>query len=123
MNSENIVTFLNQLIEIEDQIVKSLDESLGEIENPAVKEVLKGISLDSMKHAQMYSAAIELIRKTSKALSQRELHKQKRLIEKHIEMEASLIRRISEKTLKLKMRKSGFSYTRFFQMKRDIMSF
>ena len=96
MSSEKIVTFLNQLIEIENQIVKSLDESLVEIENPAVKEVLKGISLDSVKHAEMYSAAIELMRKTLKALSQRELDKQRSLIEKHIKMEATLIRRISE---------------------------
>jgi len=97
LSSENIVTFLNRLIETENQIVKSLDESLGEIENPVVKEVLKGISLDSAKHAQMYSAAIELIRKTSKALSQRELDKQRVLIEKHIEIERDLVRRLSGK--------------------------
>jgi len=84
LSSEKIVTFLNQLIEIENQIVKSLDESLVEIENPAVKEVLKGISLDSVKHAGMYSAAIELMRKTLEALSQRDLDKQRSLIEKHI---------------------------------------
>ena len=97
MSSEKIATFLNQLIEIEDQIVKSLDESLGEIENPVVKEVLKGISLDSTKHAQMYSAAIELIKKASKALSQQDLEKQKDLVKKHIEIERELVRRISEK--------------------------
>ena len=43
----------------------------------------------------MYSAAIELMRKTLKALSQRDLDKQRSLIEKHIKMEATLIRRIS----------------------------
>ena len=97
MSSEKTVSFLEKLIENENQIVKSLDESIGGIENPAVKGVLKGISLDSMKHAQMYSAAIELMMKTSKALSQLELDKQKELIEKHIKMERDLIKRISEK--------------------------
>ena len=81
--------------------MKSLDESIVEIENPAVKGVLKGISLDLMKHAQMYIAAIELM-KASKALSQLDLDKQKSLIEKHIKMEMKLISRISEKISKIK---------------------
>ncbi len=50
-----------------------------------------------MKHAQIYSAAIEVIRKTSKALSQQELDKQRALIEKHIEIERGLVKRISGK--------------------------
>lgn len=50
-----------------------------------------------MKHAQMYSSVIELMMRTSKALSQRELDKQKELIEKYIKIEMGLIKRISEK--------------------------
>jgi len=92
-----MIEFLNELIQIEKQIVRSLDESLVEIENPVVKGVLKGVSLDSAKHAQMYSAAIELMMRTSKALSEQELEKQRSLIKKHIEMEKGLIKRISEK--------------------------
>ena len=61
MSLDEIVSFLKEQVKIENQIVKSLDESIVEIENPAVKEILKGISLDSMKHAQMYFAAIELL--------------------------------------------------------------
>jgi len=45
----------------------------------------------------MYSAAIELMMRTSKALSEQELEKQRSLIKKHIEMEKDLIKRISEK--------------------------
>ena len=101
MSLDEIVSFLKEQVKIENQIVKSLDESIVEIENPAVKGVLKGISLDSMKHAQMYIAAIELM-KASKALSQLELDKQKSLIEKHIKMEMKLISRISEKISKIK---------------------
>jgi len=101
LSLDEIVSFLEEQVKIENQIVKSLDESIVEIENPAVKGVLKGISLDSMKHAQMYIAAIELM-KASKALSQLELDKQKSLIEKHIKMEMKLISRISEKISKIK---------------------
>jgi len=33
------------------------------IDNPAVKSVLKGISLDSVKHAEMYEAVKKLLEK------------------------------------------------------------
>ena len=102
MSLDEIVSFLKEQVKIENHIVKSLDESIVEIENPAVKGVLKWISLDSMKHAQMYIAAIELMTKASKTLSQLELDKQKSLIEKHIKMEMKLISRISEKISKIK---------------------
>jgi len=102
LSLDDIVSFLNEQVKIENQIVKSLDESLVEIENPAVKGVLKGISLDSAKHAHMYSAAVKLMRETSKALSQRGLDEQKRLIEKHIRIEMNLITRISEKIPQIK---------------------
>jgi len=38
--------------------VNSLNEALDEIDNPAVKAVLSGISLDSLKHADMYEAVL-----------------------------------------------------------------
>jgi len=102
LSLDEIVSFLKEQIKIENRIVKSLDESIIRIENPAVKGVLKGISLDSMKHAQMYLAAIELMTETSKALSQLELDEQKSLIEKHIKMEMKLIDRINEKIPQIK---------------------
>jgi rubrerythrin len=49
-----------------------------------------------MKHAEMYSAALELLTKVPQAITQKQLERQRKLIEKHIKMEANLIRRISE---------------------------
>ena len=49
-----LVVFLKEQIRIENKIVESLNSALREIGNPAVKGVLKGISLDSLKHAEMY---------------------------------------------------------------------
>jgi hypothetical protein len=82
-------------IKIENEIVDSLNSALVEIKNPPVKGVLKGISLDSVKHAEMYAAATELLTSVSQALGQEHLDKQKTLIEKHIRMEAELIKKIS----------------------------
>lgn len=97
MTSKNDVeAFIRRQIEIEREIVASLNEGVADIDNPAVKEVLKGISLDSTKHAGIYSAALELMTKTPKALTQEQLDRQVALVDRHIRMEAELIKRISE---------------------------
>ncbi|MGA2309276.1 MAG: ferritin-like domain-containing protein [Candidatus Bathyarchaeia archaeon] len=73
-----------------------MNKSLPEIGNPTVKGVLRGVSLDSVKHAQMYSSAVMLLTTVSKALTQENLDKQKDLVEKHIQMEAELIQKIGK---------------------------
>jgi len=93
--SKELVSFLREQIKIENKIVNSLNKALREIGNPAVKGVLKGISLDSVKHAEMYDAAVMLLTRVSQALSQEHLDKQRDLVEKHIRMEAELIEKIS----------------------------
>jgi len=50
--------------------VASLEKALVGMKNPAVKEVLKGVSLDSVKHAELYSAASTLLTNASTALTQ-----------------------------------------------------
>ena len=77
-------------------VEKSLNNSLVDIKNPTVKGVLKGISLDSVKHAEMYTSAVTLMTTVSQALTQEHLDKQKDLVEKHIRMEAELIDRIGK---------------------------
>ena len=97
MNSKgDLITFLERQIEIEKKIVESLENTLGEIGNPIVKGVLKGISLDSVKHAEMYEAAVKLLTRVSQALTQENLDKQRELVKEHIRIEVELIKRISE---------------------------
>jgi ribonucleotide reductase beta subunit family protein with ferritin-like domain len=81
---------------VENEIVRSLNNSLGDIKNPTVKGILKGISLDSVKHAEMYASAVMLMTTVSQALTQEHLDKQKDLVEKHIRMEAELIEKIGK---------------------------
>jgi len=98
LNSKDELTdFLKEQIKIENEIVDSLNSSLGEIGNPAVRGVLKGISLDSVKHAEMYSSAIGLLTSVQQALTQENLDKQRELVEKHIHLEAELIGKIGKK--------------------------
>jgi len=95
-SKDELLDFLKEQIKIENKIVSSLNSSLGEIRNPAVKGVLKGISLDSVKHAETYASAVKLLTRVSPALTQEDLDKQKELVEEHIRVEAELIKRISE---------------------------
>ena len=97
MNSKDeLVPFLKEQIKIENKIVESLNNALREIGNPIVKGVLKGISLDSVKHAEMYAAAAKLLTSVSQALTQELLDKQRELVKEHIRIEAGLIERIGE---------------------------
>ncbi|MEM4736773.1 MAG: hypothetical protein QXD41_02780 [Nitrososphaeria archaeon] len=106
MGTKNeLVSFLKEQIKVENEIVDSLNKGLVDVENPAVKGTLKGISLDSLKHADMYASAIELLTKAPKALSQKQLDRQKELVDKHIRTEAFLIKRISEQIANIKDKK------------------
>ena len=97
MKSKNeLITFMKEQIKIENEIVDSLNSALVDVKNPPVKGVLKGISLDSVKHAEMYAAATELLTSVSQALSQEHLDKQRALVEKHIRIEEELIKKINK---------------------------
>jgi len=106
LGSKNELTdFLKGQIKIENRIVESLNSSLGEMGNPAVRGVLKGISLDSVKHAEMYASAVSLLTSVQPALTQEHLDKQRELVEKHIRLEAELIEKISKKLRGIEDRK------------------
>ena len=97
---DKLVKFLQKQIEVENKIVESINEALGEMANPVVKTALKGIGLDSLKHAEMYTAAVRLLTAAPPALSQEltqhDLDKQRKLVEKHIHIEAELIEQLTE---------------------------
>jgi rubrerythrin len=90
----NLIDFLKNQIVVENEIVDSLEKALVGMKNPAVKGVLKGVSLDSVKHAELYSAAVTLLTSYSTALTQDNLDQQRALIEKHIKIESELIKKL-----------------------------
>jgi hypothetical protein len=93
---EKLLDFLKNQFTVENEIVSSLEKALVGMKNPAVKGVLKGVSLDSVKHAELYTSAITLLTHASTALTQENLDEQKALVKKHIEIEAKLIRKLEE---------------------------
>ncbi len=93
---DKLTKFLRKQITIENTIVDSLNNSLGEISNQAVRGVLKGISLDSVKHAEMYTAAVKLLTDVTPPLTQENLDTQIELVRNHIRLEAELIQKIGK---------------------------
>lgn len=95
--SDDLISFFENQIELENKIVQSVSDALDKIDNLAVKTALKGISLDSSKHAEMYRSAIALLTSSSTALNEAQLDLQRRVVERHIEMEAAVIKQLEAK--------------------------
>jgi len=95
-STDELVKIFKNQITIEQKIVDSVKNGLIKIKNPAVTGVLKGISLDSLKHADLYSSAINLLTSVPQALTEENLDKQKELVEKHILLEAKIIKILDE---------------------------
>ena len=99
---------MKQQISIEKEIVQSINKGIADIKNPPVKGVLKGISLDSVKHAELYASAVALLTDVSQALNQENLDEQRALVEKHIQLEADLIKKLEKITPTIEDKKVAF---------------
>ncbi len=106
--SDKLIEFMKKQIINENEIVNSVSEGTKNIQNPPVKAVLKGISLDSTKHAELYSSAILLLSTTSQAMTQENLDQQRELVEKHIKLESELIRKLEKELPTIANKKVAF---------------
>lgn len=95
--SEDMIRFLESQIKLENKIVRSVSDALEKIENEAVSTALRGISLDSSKHAEMYRSAVALLTRTSVPLNEEQLDLQRETVEKHIRMEEAVIKELEKK--------------------------
>jgi rubrerythrin len=91
-----LIEFMKRQIKVENEIVDSVNKGIKNINNPPVRGVLKGISLDSMKHAELYASAVTLLTTVSQAMTQDNLDEQRALVEKHIAIESELIKKLEE---------------------------
>jgi rubrerythrin len=106
--NEKLIDFMKKQIVNENEIVKSVSEGIKNIKNPPVKAVLKGISLDSTKHAELYASAVTLLTTTSQAMTQGDLDQQRELVEKHIKLEADLIKKLEKELPLIENKKVAF---------------
>jgi rubrerythrin len=92
--SDDLIGFFESQIELENKIVQSVSDAIDGIDNLAVKTALRGISLDSRKHAEMYRSAIALLTSSSAALNEEQLDLQKKVVKRHIQMEEEVIKQL-----------------------------
>jgi len=95
--SEDMIQFLENQVKLENKIVRSVSDALEKIENEAVSTALRGISLDSSKHAEMYRSAVALLTRSSVPLNEEQLDIQRETVENHIRLEETAIKELESK--------------------------
>ena len=94
MSDEKVKRFLETMIKSENGIVKLINDSVDAIENLAVRSALKGVSYDSMKHAEIYRSAIALLDERRPTVDEGQFDAQRDLLSRHITIEEKLIQEL-----------------------------
>jgi len=87
--------FFHEQEKLEEEIVKLVSKALETIKNPVVKAVLKGMSYDSSKHAEIYRSAAQIIA-VAPALTEEDYKRLEEVVRWHIENEEKVIGRLKE---------------------------
>jgi rubrerythrin len=79
------------LIDLEKKYASSLSESVENLRNVVVRETLKGIAHDSIKHASFFRAILSLIRDVEPVLAEDDYDRLEKVIEGHISVEERML--------------------------------
>jgi len=107
MSKDEMIEFFKEQIKLENHIVESVMNSLKNVRNPIVKQVLHAIAFDSQKHAGIYNAAISLT-KVTPALTDKEYMELEEITARHIEDEETAIAAIDKIMPRIKNTKVKF---------------
>jgi len=91
LEGEELISFLKKQIDLEKMIVEEGNRSVKGVKNVLVRELIRGIALDSMKHANMLEAMIALISGAKIFLTEEESERIGAQIKRHIELEKQAI--------------------------------
>jgi rubrerythrin len=97
LKTENaeLLEFFRQQGKREEDIVKSINKAVKNLKNLVVVLVLKGISFDSAKHADLYKAAESII-SVAPAMSEDELKHLQETVAWHIDNEEKLMAKLED---------------------------
>jgi rubrerythrin len=95
LTEEQLEVFFKEQIRREKAIVRSVNKALKSIKNPVVETVLKGISYDSSKHAELYRSAGQIVA-VAPAIKEEKFERIQGVVRWHIEMEEKLIGLLTE---------------------------
>jgi len=94
MNQENVETFFKQQILLEKEIMQAAETAVEKVQNILVRELILGISHDSLKHMSILQGLLALHTKKTEGIrliSEEERDKLKENIEAHMKLEAKAI--------------------------------
>jgi len=85
------VAFFRKQVLLENKIVKAAKESVKEIDNALVHELILGVALDSKKHSMMLSALVGKYTKPTPLLAENLTEKLRKKIDEHIRLEQEAV--------------------------------
>ena len=99
---ENLRNFFREQIKLENKIVDLAEANAKATDNILISELIRGIALDSIKHASMLSAVIELTSGPTPLIEEQQMEALGDHIKEHIKLEEEAIRTYKEqlKTVK-----------------------
>jgi len=104
---KELVGFFREQAKLEEEIVKSINKALKTIKNSVVESILKGMALDSSKHAAIYKAAEQIVQ-VSPALTESEFNELRKVVKWHIENENKVIKRLEDAVKKTENKRIRF---------------
>lgn len=102
-----LLEFFRQQGKREEDIVKSINKAVKDLKNLVVVLVLKGISFDSAKHADLYKAAESII-SVAPAMSEAELKRLQKTVAWHIDNEEKLMAKLQDAIEKTEDKRARF---------------
>ena len=91
MDKDQLKTFLEEQIKLEEKIVKMATKSVGDTQNQLVKHLIQAIAIDSNKHALLLKAILARIESRTPFIDEAKRDELGEDIKTHIELEANAI--------------------------------
>ena len=107
-DQQRLLSFLRDTIGLEEKIVRTAEQNTSELKSIFVKELIRGIGLDSMKHANILRGMVAMISSPTPFLTEEEMSRLKEGIGEHIELEAEAIKTYEDLLSKVEQEKMKF---------------
>ena len=91
MSEHERVDFYKKQLELEDKIVKKANDSVENVKNLLIRELILGIAMDSKKHASMLNALVAMHTKATPLIQEEITDELEKNLKEHISLEQQAI--------------------------------
>jgi hypothetical protein len=96
------VNKLKDLARVEEDYSVKLDTEVRGYGNEILREIIESVAIDSKKHAGLYKACAAVLEKNSLSITDVEYEELTKTMEKHITIEANMIKMVDEMITNIK---------------------